>query len=383
MDNRDILFTPVQLGALTLPNRLVMPAMMRMRAIGGLPHPATGEYYAQRAAAGLIIAGATAVSVDGAGYPGMPGIFTARQVEAWKRVTGAVHDEGGRIAVQLVHHGRRVLGESLPPGMSPVGPSAIASPGRGVTRAFARVPFDVPRALEDDELDSVVSTFWKAARLAIDAGFDAVEVSAANGSLLDQFLHDSANQRDGAYGGTVANRSRLLSEVIDAITDAIGPDLTGVRVSPFGRLGGLTDSDAVALYGHVFSLLAARNLAWVHLIEPTDTSPDVDRFTDEVRSRFTAPSISAGGHTPESAARAIEDGVASAVGFGRAFVANPDLPLRIQLGLPLNRPDQTTYFGGGERGFTDYPATARTLAGVMRPGDVPGQSMPLSGLCEP
>ncbi|SEN10475.1 N-ethylmaleimide reductase [Luteibacter sp. UNCMF331Sha3.1] len=384
MAQHDVLFTPVRLGALALPNRLVMPAMMRMRAIGGVPHPATAEYYAQRAAAGLIIAEATAVSIDGAGYPGMAGIYTARQVAAWRAVTDAVHDEGGRIVLQLVHHGRLVSKTDLPPAFHPVAPSAIAASGRAVTRAFERVPFDVPRALDDTELDAVVSTFWKAARSALDAGFDGVEINAANGSLLDQFLHDGANRRGGAYGGPIDNRVRLLLNVVDAISDAIGPDLTGVRLSPFGRMGALTDSDPVALYAKTFASLDARSLAWLHLIEPGSPTSDIDEWTETVRVAYTGAIISAGGHTAESAARAINDGVAAAVAFGRPFVANPDLPLRLRLGLPLNVADEETFFGGGERGYTDYPAIARRLAGVgIKPREAPGQSRSISGLCAP
>lgn len=357
--NRDVLFQPVDLGALRLRNRIVMPAMMRMRATDGIPHAATAEYYAQRAAAGLIIAEATAVSEDAPGYPGMTGLYTAAHVEGWRRVVDAVHDEGGLIVLQLVHHGRLVHSSAVPNGKRPVGPSAVRAGGLAITEGFVRRPFEVPRALTTLEVGSMVATFWRAARMAIDAGFDGVEINAANGSLLDQFLHDDANTRTDAYGGSGPNRARLLFEVVDAISDAVGPDMTAVRLSPFGRLGALRDSDPVGLYRTVFDGLSGRNLAYLNLIEPTLATEEVDLFTEQVRAAYTGRIVSAGGHTPESAAHAIGDGIADAVAFGRLFVANPDLPLRLQLDLPLNEAEDATLFGGGEHGLTDYPSVAR------------------------
>jgi N-ethylmaleimide reductase len=368
--NADSLFTPLQIGALSLPNRIIMPALTRMRAAAaGVPQAMAADYYAQRASAGLIITEATAISINGHGYPQMPGIYTRAQVAAWHAITDAVHAKGGRIFLQIVHHGRWSHSSYDPDGRLPVAPSPIAPPGHAYTPAFQQVPYETPRALELDELPGIVDAFWRAARNALGAGFDGVEVHGANGFLLDQFLQDGSNQRRDAYGGSIENRSRLLLEVVDAITDAIGPELTGIRLSPHGNLGGVSDSNTVPHFTYVMRELGKRDLAYLHLIEPCassaglgdDASIDSANNAALFRLAFDGPMISAGGYTIKTAIDMIAAKRTDAVAFGRLFVANPDLPTRIRTGAQLNTFDRATAYGGGAHGYTDYPALEPAL----------------------
>lgn len=362
-----ILFEPIQLGALALPNRIVMPALTRMRAgTGGVPTALNAEYYGQRATAALNITEATAISVQGHGYPQMPGIHTAEQIAGWRLVTDAVHEEGGRIVLQIVHHGRWSHSSYNPDGSLPVAPSAIAPPGHAYTPAFEQAPYETPRALETSELPTLVSDFRKAAKSAREAGFDGVEIHGANGFLLDQFLQDGSNHRNDAYGGTIQNRARLLFEVVDAVAGEIGGDRVGVRLSPHGNLGGLSDSDTVPHFSHVIGGLGERGLAYLHLIEPRassvgfadDASVDSADNASLFRHLFDGPMITAGGYTTGMGVEAVATGRADAVAFGRMFVANPDLPERIRTGAALNAFDRSTAYGGGARGYTDYPTLA-------------------------
>jgi len=361
----DILFTPLKLGALSLPHRIVMPALTRMRAgPGGVPTALNAEYYGQRASAGLNITEATAVSVQGHGYPRMPGIHSSEQIEGWRLVTSAVHARGGRIALQIVHHGRWSHSSYNPDGSVPVAPSAIAPPGNAYTVTSEQVPYETPRALETGELPAVVAGFRQAAGNARAAGFDAVEIHSANGFLLDQFLQDGSNKRGDAYGGNIENRARLLFEVVDGISADMGKDRVGVRLSPHGNLGGLSDSDTVPHFSYVISELSRRRLAYLHLIEPRASSAGIadDASVDSAdnatlfRHLFKGPVITAGGYTPEMGVEAVECGLADAVAFGRMFIANPDLPERIRTGAPLNAFDRSTSYGGDAHGYTDYPA---------------------------
>jgi N-ethylmaleimide reductase len=361
----DLLFVPLQLGALSLPNRIVMPALTRMRAgPGGVPLPISAEYYAQRATAGLIITEATAISVNGHGYPQMPGIYSPEQVAGWRAVTEAVHAKGGRIMLQIVHHGRWSHSSYNPDGSLPVAPSPIAAPGLAYTPAFQQVPYETPHALDTLEISEIVVSFWSAARNAIDAGFDGVEIHGANGFLLDQFLQDGSNHRTDEYGGSIENRTRLLLEVVDAITDVIGSDRTAVRLSPHGNLGGLHDSDTVPHFTHVIRELGQRKLAYLHLIEPRassagygdDASVDSANNASLFRHAFDGPMITAGGYSPKTAVHVLESGLADAVAFGRMFIANPDLPERIRESAALNPFDRATAYAGDTHGFTDYPA---------------------------
>ncbi len=363
----DYLFVPLQLGALSLPNRIVMPALTRMRAgPGGVPLPISAEYHAQRASAGLIVTEATAISVNAHGYPQMPGIYSPDQIAGWRRVTEAVHARGGRIVLQIVHHGRWSHSSYNPDGSLPVAPSAIAAPGLAYTPAFQQVPFETPHALETDEISEIVEAFWNAARNALDANFDGVEIHGANGFLLDQFLQDGSNHRADEYGGSIENRTRLLLEVVDAIIDVIGADRTAVRLSPHGNLGGLSDSDTVPHFTHVIRELGKRELAYLHMIEPRassagygdDVSVDSANNAALFRHAFDGPMITAGGYSPETAIQVLESKLADAVAFGRMFVANPDLPERIREGAALNRFDRATAYAGGTQGYTDYPTLA-------------------------
>jgi N-ethylmaleimide reductase len=362
--NTDILFRPLSLGALTLPNRIVMPPLTRMRAgPGGVPTALNAEYYAQRASAGLNITEATAISVQGHGYPQMPGIHTPEQVAGWRLVTEAVHARGGRIVLQIVHHGRWSHSSYNPDGSLPVAPSAIAPPGKAYTPTFEQLPYGTPRALETGELPAIVAEFRQAARNGREAGFDAIEVHGANGFLLDQFLQDGSNRRTDAYGGTIENRARLLLEVLDGVASDIGKDRVGVRLSPHGNLGGLSDSDTVPHFSHVIGELSRRGLAYLHLIEPRassvgfadDASVDSADNASLFRRLFDGPMITAGGYTPAMGADAIEHGLADAAAFGRMFIANPDLPERIRAGAPLNAFDRSTSYAGDAHGYTDYP----------------------------
>jgi N-ethylmaleimide reductase len=360
----DDLFKPLKLGALFLPNRIVMPALTRMRAgPGGVPTALNAEYYGQRSTAGLNITEATAISVQGHGYPNMPGIHSPQQIGGWRLVSDAVHAEGGRFVLQIVHHGRWSHSSYNPDGSLPVAPSAIAAPGIAYTPTSQQVHFETPRALEITELPAIVADFRQAARNARQAGFDAVEIHGANGFLLDQFLQDGSNRRADAYGGTIEKRARLLFEVIDGIADDIGKDRVGVRLSPHGNLGDLSDSDAVTHFSYVIRELSKRGLAYLHLIEPRassvgfadDASVDSADNASLFRRLFDGPMITAGGYTPEMGVVAIERGLADAVAFGRMFIANPDLPERIRTGAPLNPFDRSTSYGGDGRGYTDYP----------------------------
>lgn len=363
----DALFTPLELGALHLPNRIVMPALTRMRAgPGGVPTALNAEYYRQRASAGLSVTEATAISVQGHGYPQMPGIHTAAQVAGWQLVTGAVHAEGGRIMLQIVHHGRWSHSSYNPDGSLPVAPSAITPTGNAYTPAFEQFPFETPRALEINEIPGIVADFRQAAQQAREAGFDGVEIHSANGFLLDQFLQDGSNQRTDAYGGTIENRARLLLEVVDGIAIDIGKDRVGVRVSPHGNLGGLSDSDTVSHFSYVVGELSKRSLAYLHLVEPRASSAGIadDASVDSAdnaslfRHLFHGPMITAGGYTTEMGVEAVNAGRADAVAFGRMFIANPDLPERIRTDAVLNVFDRSTSYGGGAHGYTDYPTLA-------------------------
>jgi N-ethylmaleimide reductase len=369
----DVLFRPLQLGVLSLPNRIIMPGLTRMRAVpAGVPPALSAEYYAQRASAGLIITEATAISVQGHGYPQMPGIHSAEQIGGWRGVTDAVHERGGRIALQIVHHGRWSHSSYNPDGSLPVAPSAVTPPGTAYTSTFQQVPYETPRALDAAELPALVASFRQAAKNAMEAGFDAVEVHGANGFLLDQFLQDGSNHRTDAYGGSIENRARLLLEVMDGIAGDIGKDRLGVRLSPHGNLGGLSDSDTVPHFSYVIGELSRRGIAYLHMIEPRassagfgdDASIDSANNAKLFRHLFSGPMITAGGYTTEMAVDAMTAGLADAVAFGRRFIANPDLPERIRTGAALNVFDRSTAYGGGAHGYTDYPTLAApVLAG--------------------
>jgi N-ethylmaleimide reductase len=357
------LFTALQVGALRLPNRIVMAPLTRMRAgAGNVPTALNAEYYAQRSSAGLIISEGTAISPQAQGYPNAPGIYTAAQIAGWRTVTDGVHARGGRIFMQIAHNGRNSHSSLNPDGSRPVAPSAILSTIPALTKDFQQVPAEIPRCLETAEIADVIDTFRRAALNAIEAGFDGVELQGANSHLIEQFLEDGTNERADAYGGSKENRARFLFEIVDQVTAAIGAGRLSVRLSPFGQYGGIHDSDPLELFGFVITQLSKRRIAFLHLIEARGSEIGL---TDELhenarnnaalfRSAFDGPLLSAAAYTPESAAEAIEEKHADAIAFGRLFIANPDLVERIRESRPLNPPDRSTFYGGEAHGYTDY-----------------------------
>ena len=356
------LFDPLQAGDIALANRIVMAPLTRNRSPDTIPSDLNVEYYRQRASAGLIIAEATQISPMGQGYLDTPGIHADAQVAAWRRVTDAVHAAGGKIVLQLWHVGRISHVSLLPEGAAPVSSTDRAAKSMAFT-AQGFVPASVPRALRDDELPALVDDYRKAARSAIAAGFDGVEVHAANTYLLEQFLRDSVNDRSGPYGGSIANRARLLLEVMQAVTQEIGGGRTGVRLSPMTTFGGGTalDSDPQALYGHVVEGLTPMGLAYIHVIEgetggsrAPEGAPNFDYAA--LRQAFKGAWMINNGYGPADGMDAVASGKADLLAYGRLFISNPDLVRRLREGAPLNELRADTLYGGGAEGYVDYPA---------------------------
>jgi N-ethylmaleimide reductase len=354
MSNTPNLFTPVRIGAVDLKNRIVMAPMTRNRAGEGLaPTEVNALYYAQRASAGLIVTEASQISPQGMGYPGTPGIYSDEQVAGWRLVTDAVHEKGGKIFLQLWHVGRISHPLTQPGGQLPVAPSAIAAPGEIITVEGPK-PFVTPRALETEEIAAIVRDYAEATRRAREAGFDGVEIHGANGYLVDQFLEDGTNQRSDRYGGAIENRARFLLEVTEAVVAAWSADRVGVRLSPRGTFNGMSDSNPTATFSYAVEQLDRFGLAYLHLVDPvTDGEP---RLAPVLRQLFRGPMIVAGGFTKETAEAAIAADETDLVAFGVPFIANPDLPERFAAGAPLSEPDRTSFYGGSERGYVDYPA---------------------------
>lgn len=353
------LFSSLQLGAVRLPNRVLMAPLTRCRAgVDNVPQALNALYYQQRAGAGLIIAEATAVTARGFGYPNTPGIFTQEQVAGWREVTRAVHAAGGRIFLQLWHVGRISHTVFQPNGEAPVAPSAIKPKGQVFT-GTGMEDYPTPRALEEAEIPGIIAEYVHGATLAKEAGFDGVEVHAANGYLLDQFLRDGSNHRTDSYGGTPEKRCRLAFEVTQAVTKVWGADRVGIRLSPGGVFNDMKDSDPVRTFGTLLGMLAPLGLAYAHITRVTDQ--DVAHgATDgigpkELRRFWKGNLITAGGFDREQAEVALAEGWADAVAFGVPFIANPDLPVRLEKRAPLNTPDEGTFYGGGEKGYVDYP----------------------------
>jgi N-ethylmaleimide reductase len=352
------LFSAVRIGDCDLPNRIVMAPLTRNRAgQGGVPQTLNVTYYAQRASAGLIITEATQISPQGVGYPNTPGIHTRAQIEGWQQVTRAVHDKGGHIFLQLWHVGR-ISHPSLQPEQAlPVAPSAVKPDGDAFTYTGLQ-PFVTPRALSLEEIPAIVEDYRKAAANAMQAGFDGVEIHAANGYLIDQFLRDGSNRRDDEYGGSVENRCRFLLQVTQAVVEAAGARRTGIRVSPVNPFNSMSDSNPQALFNAVAAALRPFGLAYLHAVEGAIHSDSgVPAFDIQAMRRlFGGPYIANGGYTRERAIQAVSDGAADLVSFGELFLANPDLPERLKANAPLNTPDPATFYGGGAAGYTDYPA---------------------------
>eukprot|EP01036_Dinobryon_divergens_P045514 gene45514-60819_t len=343
-----------------------MNPMTRCRAdADGVPTPIMATYYAQRATAGLIITEATAITQQGQGYSDVPGLYGTEQLDGWKKVTDAVHAEGGRIVIQLWHVGRISHTSLLPGGAAPE--SSTSRPANGKTyirEGFAQV--SAPRALRTEEIPAIVEQYGHAARCAIDAGFDGVEVHGANGYLIEQFLRDSINDRTDAYGGSVENRCRLLLEVMRTVCAAIGAGRTGLRLSPITPANDAgQDSDAFGLFSHAVAQLAPMGLAYLHVVEGATGGPR--DLTDQgvapfdfaaLRKLFPGAWMVNNGYDGPMARQVVESGAADLVAFGRPFIANPDLAQRLRQAAPLNKPDSKTFYGGGAQGYTDYPALA-------------------------
>jgi 2,4-dienoyl-CoA reductase-like NADH-dependent reductase (Old Yellow Enzyme family) len=345
------LFDPLKVGDLTLPNRILMAPLTRSRAgTARVPNELMAQYYRQRASAGLIVSEATSVTPMGVGYAGTPGIWSEAQVAGWKLTTQAVHEAGGRIFLQLWHVGR-ISDPSFLDGKPPVAPSAVAALGN-VSLLRPERPFPVPRALSLEELPEVIEAYRQGAHNAQAAGFDGVEIHGANGYLLDQFLQDRANQRTDGYGGSIANRARLMLEVTDAVIRVWGSSRVGMHLAPRGDAHTMGDSDPGALFGHVARELGRRQLAFLCVRE----YPGAGCLGPALKKAFGGAFIANERFTVESAAQAVAAGAADAVAFGKLFIANPDLPRRVQLGATLNEPDVAGFYGGGAKGYTDYPS---------------------------
>jgi len=355
------LLSPVQLGPLTLPNRLVMAPMTRSRADAtGNPTAIMADYYQQRASAGLMITEGVVISPRGKGYPNTPGLFTGEHVAGWARVVDAVHRAGGRIFAQLWHVGRVSHPSLQPDGALPVAPSALAVPGELYTSEGMK-PYVAPRSLETGEIAGVVDEFRQAAVLAQRAGFDGVELHAANGYLIDQFLRDGTNQRTDRYGGSVSNRTRLLIEVVEAVSGVYAADRVGVRLSPLFSMLGMHDSAPETTFRHAASALGEFDLAYLHVVEKRDAAFD----WRALRSAFGGSYVANGGYNSDSAEAAIRAASTDLVAFGTPYIANPDLVERFRLRAPLSTGDRATFYGGGAQGYTDYPTLEmEMIAGV-------------------
>ena len=356
------LFDPIQVGDMALANRIVMAPLTRNRAIeDNKPGPLTVEYYRQRATAGLIIAEASPISPLAQGYLDTPGIWSAEQVAAWREVTSAVHGEGGKIVLQLWHVGRISHSSLLPDGAAPVSSTDRVANASTFTRE-GFIPVSKPRALRDDEIPALIEDYRRAARNAIDAGFDGVEIHAANTYLIEQFLRDSVNDRSGPYGGSIANRARLLLEVVAAITGEIGAGRTGIRLSPMTTFTAPLDSDPQALYGYVVEQLAPFGLAYLHVIEGETggtRTPEGKPFDYEALHRACKGAwMVNNGYSRDLALQTVADGKADLIAFGRSFISTPDLVRRLREGAALNELRADKLYGGGAEGYTDYPTLA-------------------------
>ena len=371
------LLEPLQVGRYRLKNRMVMAPLTRSRARqpGNVPSELNACYYAQRASAGLIVSEATQISLQGQGYAWTPGIHSREQVEGWKLVSGAVHRAGGLIFMQLWHVGRISHPALQPDNMLPVAPSALKPTGEafieGEDGQGMLVPFETPRAIDLAEMPYMVRQYSRASRNAVLAGMDGVEVHAANGYLLQQFIDSKSNKRTDAYGGSIENRARFPFEAIEAAIEAWGADRVGVRLSPLATFNDAGDDTPELTYGYIFEKLNAYGLAYLHVVNPMFTSPEPDpraEFMMElVRDKFRGTLVVAGGYDVETAEAWLRQGKADLVAFGRKFIANPDLPERLGKREALNADDPTTYYGGGSKGYTDYPSLAQARGEAQAP----------------
>lgn len=353
------LLSPFQLGPMQLPNRVVMAPMTRNRAgPGDVPGPMNATYYVQRAGAGLIVSEGTQVSPQGQGYAATPGIYSAEQVAGWRTVTDAVHAAGGRIFLQLWHVGRISHPSVQPNNGIPVAPSALKPAGQIVTRQGMQ-DFVTPRALETNEIAGVVEEFRRGAANAKRAGFDGVELHGANGYLVDQFLRDKTNKRSDRYGGSALNRARFLIEVTEAIAGEWGGERVGVRLAPTNPFNDIADSNPAATFGVAVAELNRLGLGYLHIVEPLPSDPVAAGETPDIkffRRIWRGVLMGNKGYDFARADAAVRDGIVDLVSFAALFLANPDLPERFRRGAPLNTPDRSTFYAGGEKGYIDYPA---------------------------
>jgi N-ethylmaleimide reductase len=352
------LFSPTRLGKLDLRNRLVMAPMTRARALGNVPNALMATYYEQRAGAGLIVTEGTSPSPNGLGYLNIPGIFTEDQVSGWHLVTEAVHRRHGRIFIQLMHTGRIGHSANLPPGAEVLGPSAVAAAGEMFTLT-GPLPHPVPRAMEESDIARAILEFAQAARNARTAGFDGVELHGANGYLLDQFLNPRSNQRQDAWGGDHEKRNRFVLEVAKAVADAIGADRVGIRLSPYGVFNDLGPFEGIdEAYLSLVQGLSDLGLVYLHVVDHSamGAAPVPQSIKDLLRRTFKGTLILSGGYDRARAEADLASGRGDLVAFGRPFLANPDLPKRLQGRTPLNTPEAATFYVPGEKGYTDYPS---------------------------
>lgn len=365
------LFSELRVGPYRLANRVIMAPLTRNRAgEGNVPREMNVTYYRQRASAGLIITEATQVSPQGQGYPSTPGIHSEEQLGGWRKVTDAVHQRGGRIFAQLWHTGRASHSFFQPNNALPVAPSPIPNRGQVYVPGQGMVPYQTPRALELSEIPSIVRDYANGARNAIRAGFDGVEIHGANGYLIDQFLRDGTNQRTDQYGNSIENRARFALEVTTAVADAVGPEHTAIRLSPSSTFNDMSDSTPRETFGHVTRELSRMGLAYLHLIAPMPKDAKHGGENHDLipisffRPLYNGVLVANGGYTFDAADEAISTGAADAVAFGSAFISNPDLPERFRRRAALNPADPSTFYGGDERGYIDYPSLEPELVGA-------------------
>jgi len=349
------LFTPLQLGPYTLPNRVVLAPLTRNRAAeGNVPQAMSVEYYRQRASGGLLITEASPISPQGIGYPATPCIYSDAQITGWKKITDAVHKEGGHIFIQLWHVGRISHPSLQANGEAPVAPSAIKPAGEVVTYAGMQ-PYVTPRALETDEIAGIINDYAQATRNAKAAGFDGVEIHAANGYLLDQFIRDGTNQRTDQYGGSLENRCRIISEVTEAVIAQWHNDCVSIRLSPENRFNDIEDSNPQTTFDYLAEQLNQYELAYLHVVEGDMMTGD--RYMDyrQLRDTYNGLYMANNGYDYERATQALANDDADLLSFGKLYIANPDLPERFKQRAALNEPDADTFYGGDEHGYTDYP----------------------------
>ena len=356
------LFSSFQLGTNTLQNRTVMSPMTRCRAIGNLANPLLEEYYSQRAGAGLIVTEGISPSPNGLGYARIPGLYTSQQAASWQPVTSAVHAAGGYIFVQLMHSGRVSHLINMPTGAEVMAPSAVPSTGVMWTDEQGELPCSEPRAMTEEEINATIKEYVASAQYAIEAGFDGVELHGANGYLIDQFINPVSNQRTDAYGGSAENRNRFALEVAAGVVEAIGPERTGIRLSPYGVFNDMADFDGLAeQYVELATALGKLGLAYIHLVDhsamgaPKPSPVAIEAICTNFRAAGSGAIILSGGYERERAEADLQSDAADLIAFGRPYISNPDLVEQMRNGAEIADPDDTTFYTPGEEGYTDYP----------------------------